>query len=144
MVLPLLTQAAGQQRELLGSPSTMHMHASTLHRLAGSQVPACAVALGAYRCHVIQSGLRPSGGTGYSIPRGFLFEYVTCANYCAEIYGWVAFTVGTQTVAPGIFILCGGAQMAIWAAGKHARLRKVGPGLNWLPEMMPWCCPWLG
>lgn len=80
------------------------------------------------RCHIIQSGLRPSGGTGYSIPRGFLFEYVTCANYCAEIYGWVAFTVGTQTVAPGIFILCGGAQMAIWAAGKHARLRKVRPG----------------
>ena len=82
------------------------------------------------RCHVIQSGLRPGGGKGYAIPRGFLFEYVTCANYCAEVYGWIAFTVATQTVAPGIFILCGTAQMIPWAAGKHARLRKVGPLLQ--------------
>ena len=63
-----------------------------------------------WRCHLILSRLRPNppaaGGkdagaklaaaTAYSIPRGFLFNYITCANYTAEILGWVAFTVATQ------------------------------------------------
>ena len=50
---------------------------------------------------------------------------MTCANYTAEIWGWIAFTVAVQTVAPGLFILGGGMQMAIWGTAKHARLRKV-------------------
>ena len=76
---------------------------------------------------MIQSRLRPAGGTGYTIPRGFLFDAlrVTCANYTAEIWGWICFTVAVQTVAPGLFILTGGAQMAIWGTQKHARLRRV-------------------
>lgn len=43
----------------------------------------------------------------------------------AEILGWVCFTVATQTAAAGLFTLVGAAQMAQWAIGKHARLRKV-------------------
>ena len=41
------------------------------------------------RCHLILSNLRAPGGSGYVIPRGFLFDYVTCANYTAEIWSWV-------------------------------------------------------
>jgi len=35
------------------------------------------------RCHQILSNLRKPGERGYKIPRGFLFNYITCANYTA-------------------------------------------------------------
>lgn len=88
------------------------------------QAHACAC-----RCHIILSRLRTSGGSrGYEIPRGFLFNYITCANYFFELLAWIGFTVATQTVAAGLFITAGGVQMAIWAQAKHARLRKVCMG----------------
>lgn len=81
-----------------------------------------------YKCHVILSNLRPPGGHGYSIPRGFLFDYITCPNYTAEICGWILFAVATQCLPALIFAVVGAGQMAIWAAGKHARLRKIFDG----------------
>lgn len=83
-----------------------------------------------FRCHIILANLRPAGTKGYVIPRGFLFDWITCPNYTAEILGWVGFTVATQTVAAAIFTLVGAAQMAQWALGKHARLRKTFDGLE--------------
>ncbi|KAL4447369.1 hypothetical protein ABPG77_007402 [Micractinium sp. CCAP 211/92] len=82
-----------------------------------------------FRCHVILANLRPAGAAkGYAIPRGFLFNLITCPNYTAEILGWVAFTVATQTAAAGLFTLVGAAQMAQWAIGKHKRLLKTFDG----------------
>lgn len=81
-----------------------------------------------FRCHVILANLRPAGSKGYVIPRGFLFNFISCPNYTAEILGWVCFTVATQTAAAGLFTLVGAAQMAQWAIGKHARLRKTFDG----------------
>ena len=81
-----------------------------------------------WRCHVILANLRPAGTSGYVIPRGFLFNFITCPNYTAEILGWVAFTVATQTVPAAFFTGVGAAQMAAWAAGKHRRLRKTFNG----------------
>lgn len=79
-------------------------------------------------CHLILANLRPAGSKQYRIPSGFLFNYITCANYTTEIYGWIAFTVATQTLSAGLFTLAGAAQMAQWAMAKHARLRKVWGG----------------
>lgn len=78
--------------------------------------------------------MRPAGSKDYVIPRGFLFNFITCANYTTEIFGWVAFTLATRTVAAAIFSTCGALQMAQWAMQKHARLRKVCPaalGFGW-------------
>ena len=77
------------------------------------------------RCHQILAKLRPPGSKEYKIPRGFLFDYITCANYTTEIVGWVAFTFATQTAAAAIFATCGALQMGQWALQKHMRLRKV-------------------
>ena len=74
------------------------------------------------------ANLRPPGATAYVIPRGFLFNIISCPNYTAEVLGWVAFTVATQTLAAGIFTLVGAGQMAVWAAGKHARLKRTFDG----------------
>jgi very-long-chain enoyl-CoA reductase len=81
-----------------------------------------------YRCHVILANLRPGGTGAYVVPRGFLFDYITCPNYTSEILGWVSFAVATQAAPAAAFALVGAAQMAAWAAGKHARLRKTFDG----------------
>jgi len=77
------------------------------------------------RCHIILSNLRKPGEKAYKIPAGFLFNYITCANYTAEIWGWILFTIGTRTLAAGLFTAAGAFQMAEWARGKHKRLQKV-------------------
>jgi very-long-chain enoyl-CoA reductase len=91
---------------------------------------ACAVVcqLSNLWCHVIQRNLRKPGEKGYKIPRGFLFNYVTCANYTAEIYGWLCFNIATQTLWGYIFMAAGAYQMIMWAIAKHKRLRSIFNG----------------
>jgi len=79
-------------------------------------------------CHIILRNLRPRGSKEYKIPKGFLFEYVTCANYTTEIYGWLAFNLATQTLAGVLYMCCGAGQMALWAMSKHKRLTKLFDG----------------
>lgn len=43
-----------------------------------------------HRCHLILSQLRPAGGKGIGLPRNFLFNFISCPNYTAEILGWVS------------------------------------------------------
>lgn len=106
-----------------------------------------------YRCHLILADLRSPGRGGYSIPRGFLFDYITCANYTAEIWSWLFFSLATQSLPALVFTLAGAGQMAVWAAGKHQRLRKVSCSVMWdggtwssaeAPHMRyrGWCLAW--
>jgi len=76
-------------------------------------------------CHMLLANLRPPGQTAYVIPRGYAFDYVTCANYMFEIWGWLAFAFATRTLTAFMFIAAGAFQMAVWARAKHARLRRV-------------------
>eukprot|EP00898_Chlorokybus_atmophyticus_P001169 jgi/Chlat1/2052/Chrsp17S02518 len=85
-------------------------------------------------CHLILANLRPPGSKEYKIPRGFLFEYVTCANYTTEIYGWLGFNIATQTLSGYLFMLAGAAQMVAWAQAKHSRLRKTFDGKEGRPR----------
>lgn len=36
------------------------------------------------------------GRGGYQIPSGFLFDYITCANYTTELYQWSGFNIATD------------------------------------------------
>lgn len=79
-----------------------------------------------FYCHIILKNLRSPGGEGgYQIPRGFLFNIVTCANYTTEIYQWLGFNIATQTVAGYIFLVVATFIMTNWALAKHRRLKKV-------------------
>lgn len=79
-----------------------------------------------FYCHILLKNLRdPNGSGGYQIPRGFLFNIVTCANYTTEIYQWLGFNIATQTVAGYVFLAVAALIMTNWALGKHSRLRKV-------------------
>lgn len=56
-------------------------------------------------CHIILKQLRSSDGVGgYQIPQGFLFNFVTCANYTTEIYQWLGFNIATQTLTGYLFL----------------------------------------
>lgn len=81
-----------------------------------------------FRCHLILANLRKGGDTGYKIPRGFLFEFITCPNYTTEFLAWLLYSIGVQAVAPFVFTLAGLYQMSMWAIQKHKRLRKVFNG----------------
>jgi len=78
--------------------------------------------------HVILANLRPKGSKEYRVPRGFLFNYVTCANYTFEILGWLLFNVATQSIPGILFMFAGGYQMTLWAIAKHKRLKRTFDG----------------
>ncbi|CAD6197313.1 unnamed protein product [Caenorhabditis auriculariae] len=53
--------------------------------------------------------LREPGETGYKIPRGGMFEYVSGANYLGEIVEWTGYALAAQSlpaVAFAIFTIC--------------------------------------
>ena len=50
-------------------------------------------------------GLRKPGETGYKIPRGGLFEYVSGANFFAEIVEWLGFALATSNAAGWTFFI---------------------------------------
>lgn len=72
--------------------------------------------------------LRPPGTKVRRIPRGGLFEFVSCPNYTYEILAWVGFNLMTKTVAGILFMCMGAFQMVAWAQGKHRRYRKEFDG----------------
>ncbi|XP_027104457.1 very-long-chain enoyl-CoA reductase-like [Coffea arabica] len=88
-----------------------------------------------FYCHILLRKLRPADGSGgYQIPRGFLFNIVTCANYTTEIYQWLGFNIATQAVAGYVFMVVAAAIMTNWALAKHRRLRKLFDGKDGRPK----------
>ncbi|KAL5101623.1 hypothetical protein RYX36_005950 [Vicia faba] len=88
-----------------------------------------------FYCHIILRNLRgPAGEGGYQIPRGFLFNIVTCANYTTEIYQWLGFNIATQTIAGYVFVAVATFIMTNWALAKHRRLKKLFDGKEGRPR----------
>lgn len=54
----------------------------------------CGIAINIHSDNII-THLRKPGETDYKIPRGGLFEYVSCANYFGEIMEWCGFALAT-------------------------------------------------
>lgn len=88
-----------------------------------------------FYCHILLRNLRPVDGKGgYQVPRGFLFNYITCANYTTEIYQWLGYNIATQTLAGYSFLVVAALIMTDWARGKHRRLRKIFDGKEGRPK----------
>jgi very-long-chain enoyl-CoA reductase len=60
--------------------------------------------VGNFVCHLKLRNLRPDGGSHHVIPRGFLFEYVSCPHYFFEIASWVGFFLMTATTPVAAFL----------------------------------------
>lgn len=54
-----------------------------------------------FRADGMLIALRRPGESGYRVPRGWLFEYVTCPNYFGEIVEWFGFALATWSL-PGL------------------------------------------
>jgi hypothetical protein len=72
--------------------------------------------------------LRASTNTGYSIPRGGLYEFVSCPNYLGEIVEWTGFAIMTGG-APGAiaFAIWTFANLGPRARAHHAWYRARFP-----------------
>ncbi|KAF0983599.1 hypothetical protein FDP41_010664 [Naegleria fowleri] len=84
--------------------------------------------LGNFYCHIILKNLRQPGSRERKIPRGFLFEYVTCPNYTFEIMEWFFFSFMIQSIPCLLYTLSGAGQMLPWAIKKHVGLKKLFDG----------------
>jgi len=58
------------------------------------------------RADAILRGLRSSEGTGYRIPQGFLYRFVSCPNYLGEMTEWIGWAILTWSLA--------GTSFAVW------------------------------
>ncbi len=84
--------------------------------------------LGNLNAHIVLRNLRPEGTTRRAIPRGGLFEYVSCPNYTFEILAWLAFAWMTMHPISWLFAAVSAIQMYVWAAKKHQRYLREFPG----------------
>jgi very-long-chain enoyl-CoA reductase len=105
----------------LAAPS--HRAQSMPLQLAGMLVFALAEA-GNARAHWMLRGLRRAGTNEKLIPRGFLFEWVSCPHYLCEILSWVGFNLATQTLAGLAFMLVGAGILGAWAHTRHVAYKK--------------------
>ncbi|XP_058799796.1 very-long-chain enoyl-CoA reductase [Phymastichus coffea] len=86
--------------------------------------------LGNLSIHLALRNLRPPGTTVRKIPKPtgnpltILFNFVSCPNYTYEVGSWIGFTIMTQCIPAGLFMLAGAYQMTVWALGKHRLYKK--------------------
>lgn len=51
------------------------------------------------------AALRKPGETGYKIPRGWLYEKISCPNYLGEFLVWTGWAIATWSLAGAVFLL---------------------------------------
>ncbi len=71
--------------------------------------------------------LRAPGEGGYRIPRGGLFERVSCPNYLGEIAQWAGWALATWSLAGLAFAACTFANLAPRALAHHRWYRERFP-----------------
>lgn len=83
-----------------------------------------------FYCHLKLAWLRPVGTKVRKVPRGFLFDQITCPNYSFEITAWIGFAVMTQILVAWGFVALSTLILAKWAVGKKIRYLKEFDGLE--------------
>lgn len=63
--------------------------------------------------------LRQPGETGYKIPQGGMFRYVSCPNYFGEILEWIGFALMTWSLIGTVYALWVGLPLLAQALNAH-------------------------
>jgi len=71
--------------------------------------------------------LRKPGETGYKIPRGWLFEYISCPNLFGEILEWLGFAILTWSVPGAVFFVWTFANLVPRAIAHHKWYKEKFP-----------------
>lgn len=73
------------------------------------------------------AALRRPGETGYRIPRGWLYEKISCPNYFGETLVWIGWAIATWSLAGAIFVLWTIANLLPRALANHAWYHEKFP-----------------
>jgi 3-oxo-5-alpha-steroid 4-dehydrogenase 1 len=68
--------------------------------------------------------LRKPGETGYKIPKGFLFKYVSCPNLFGELIQWTGFAIMAMNPAATCFLIWTAANLIPRALSHHKWYRE--------------------
>jgi protein-S-isoprenylcysteine O-methyltransferase Ste14 len=71
--------------------------------------------------------LRRPGETGYKIPRGGFYRWISCPNYFGEIIEWTGWALATWTPAGAVFAFWSVANLAPRAVAHHRWYRSRFP-----------------
>lgn len=71
------------------------------------------------RADAVLAGLRRPGETGYKIPRGGLYERISCPNYFGELLEWTGWAIATWSLAGLSFALFTAANLIPRALAHH-------------------------
>ena len=71
--------------------------------------------------------LRRPGETGYRIPEGGLYRYVSCPNYLGEILEWMGWALATWSLAGLAFAVYTAANIGPRAVSHHRWYREQFP-----------------
>ena len=72
-------------------------------------------------------GLRKHGKTGYVVPSGGVFRFISCPNYLGEILEWTGWAVATWSLGGLAFCVFTAANLIPRARSNH----------QWVPEKLP-------
>jgi protein-S-isoprenylcysteine O-methyltransferase Ste14 len=87
--------------------------------LLGTALFAAGFAINQHSDNVLLN-LRKPGETGYKIPHGGLFEYVSCPNYLGELMEWTGWAMATWSLPGLAFALWTAANLVPRAKSHHA------------------------
>jgi protein-S-isoprenylcysteine O-methyltransferase Ste14 len=80
-----------------------------------------------HQSDAILLALRAPGETGYKIPTGGLYRWVSCPNYLGELIIWTGWAVATWSSAGLSFAVYTFANLAPRAAANHRWYREQFP-----------------
>jgi very-long-chain enoyl-CoA reductase len=83
--------------------------------------------------HLKLRALRRPNTKERGIPKGGLFNWVSCANYSYEIVTWTGFCIATRTLAAGLYWVGVVAVLMSWAKKRHARYHDYFDGSEGRP-----------
>ena len=91
--------------------------------LGGLALFAVGLALNVHSDNILL-GLRKPGRTGYSIPRGGAFRYVSCPNYLGELLEWCGWAMATWSLGGLAFFTYTAANLVPRALSHHRWYRE--------------------
>ena len=91
--------------------------------VGGLAIFAAGLALNVHSDNIL-IGLRKPGQTGYSVPRGGAFRYVSCPNYLGELLEWFGWAVATWSLGGFAFFIYTSANLVPRALSHHRWYRE--------------------
>ncbi len=77
-----------------------------------------------YKADSLLMALRAPGESGYRIPRGWLYDYISCPNYFGELLEWTGWAIATWSLPGLAFALYTAANLGPRALAHHRWYRE--------------------